>query len=108
MWSKAIRTRSQPWEHFSSGRAKKVSYNAHPAFADDEAYENFITLLRATATKRMAAEEIEAAALKAKALAADDKSYVAMMTRAFGLSHGAWLKANERRHQLRQVWDAFL
>jgi amidase len=92
---------------FLKKRARRISFEASPAFSDEEAYENFITLLRATSTKRMGEEEIEAAALKAKAFAANDKSYVAMMTRAFGLSHGAWLKANERRHQLRQVWDAF-
>ncbi len=86
---------------------QKISYEAKPAFSDEEAYSNFILLLRATTTKRMAPEDIETAAAKAKLLDETDTSYVAMMTRAFGLSHGAWLKANERRHQMRQLWERF-
>lgn len=92
---------------FLKKRVKKISYDAAPAFDDAEAYENYITLLRATSTKRMSDEDIAAAAAKARALDPTDKGYVAMMTRAFGLSHGAWLRANERRHQLRQLWDQY-
>ena len=92
---------------FLKKRVKKLSYEAAPAFTDQEAYENFITLLRTTATKRMSPEEIEAAVAKAKTFAADDVGYVPLMTRAFALSHGAWLKANERRHQMRYLWDEF-
>ncbi len=93
--------------HFLKKRSKKLSFEALPNFSDEEVYENFILLLRATSTKRMSDEEIDAAAAKVKSLDADDKSYVALMTRAFGLSHGAWLRANERRHQMRHLWDAF-
>ncbi len=92
---------------FLKRKVKKLSLEAAPKLDEAEAYENFITLLRATATKRMSVEEIDAAATKAKNLDLQDKSYVAMMTRAFGLSHGAWLKANERRHQMRLIWEAF-
>jgi amidase len=92
---------------FLEKNSKKVSWSATPSLDDAEVYENYITLLRATATKRMGDDEIETAAAKAKARAPSDKSYVAMVERAFGLSHGAWLRANERRHQLRQVWDQF-
>jgi amidase len=92
---------------FLKKRSKKLSYEARPAFTDEEAYANFILLLRATSTKRMGDAEIEAAALNAKKLDAADQSYVALMTRAFGLSHGGWLKANERRHQMRHAWDEF-
>ena len=88
-------------------KAKKLNWHAAPGFADEECYENYITLLRATATKRMSEEAIDVEVAKARGLAPDDKSYVAMMTRAFALSHGAWLKANERRHQMRLMWDAF-
>jgi amidase len=92
---------------FLKKKTKKLSWEAAPDFNDAEAYENYITLLRSTATKRMDDAEIEAAAVKAKGFDADDKSYLAMMARAFGLSHGGWLRANERRHQLRYIWDAF-
>lgn len=92
---------------FLKKKTRKLSWEAVPDFDDAEAYENYITLLRSTATKRMADAEIEEAARKAKSFDADDKTYVAMMARAFGLSHGGWLRANERRHQMRYIWDAF-
>ena len=92
---------------FMKKNVKKLSWDAAPDFDDAEAYENYITLLRSTATKRMSDDEIAAAAQRAKGFDANDKSYVAMMARAFGLSHGGWLRANERRHQMRQIWDAF-
>jgi amidase len=92
---------------FLKKKTRKLSWDAAPDFDDAEAYENYITLLRSTATKRMGDAEIEAAAVKAKSFDVDDKSYVAMMARAFGLSHGGWLRANERRHQMRYLWDAF-
>jgi amidase len=89
-------------------KAKKVSWEAAPDFSDEECYENYITLLRSTATKRMTDEAIDVEVAKAKGLSPDDKGYVAMMTRAFALSHGGWLRANERRHQMRLEWDRFL
>jgi amidase len=92
---------------FLKKRVKKISWDASPAFSDADAYENFILLLRATSTKRMAEDEITAAVEKAKAFAPEDKSYVALMTRAFALSHGAWLRENEKRYQMRQQWDDF-
>jgi amidase len=92
---------------FLKRRSRKLSFEARPNFSDEEAYENFILLLRATSTKRMPDSEIEAAATKSKLLSPNDMSYVALMTRAFGLSHGAWLRANERRHHMRLLWDAF-
>jgi amidase len=92
---------------FLQKRVKRISYDAAPSFTDEEAYENYITLLRATATKRMTAEEVEVYAAQARTLDNNDKSYVAMMTRAFGLSHSDWLKVNERRHQMALAWDNF-
>ncbi len=92
---------------FLKKKVKSLSYTAEPGFSDEEAYENYITLLRATATKRMSDEEIEAAVQKARTFDPGDKSYVPLMTRAFAQSHGAWLRANERRHQMRHAWDAF-
>lgn len=92
---------------FLKKKVKKLSYEAAPAFSDQEAYENYITLLRATATKRMSDAEITAAVEKARGFDAADTSYVPLMTRAFALSHGGWLRANERRHQMALLWDAF-
>ena len=39
--------------------------------------------------------------------AADDDSYYAKMTRAYVMPHRSWLIANERRHQMRLLWDRF-
>ena len=92
---------------FLEKRVKKISCMAQPDFSEAEAYENFITLLRATATRRMSDAEYEASVAKSKTLAVTDKSYVAMMTRAFALSHRDWLRANERRHEMRLQWEEF-
>ena len=92
---------------FLKKKVKSLSYTAAPDFSDDEAYENYITLLRATATKRMSPAEIDAARDTARRFDPGDKSYVPLMTRAFALSHSDWLKANERRHQMRHIWNAF-
>ncbi len=92
---------------FLKKRAKKLSLEARPAFSDEEAYEIFITLLRATASRKLTDDEYEFNVRKAASLPHSDKSYVAMMTRAFALSHRDWLKVNERRHQMRLLWDKF-
>lgn len=88
-------------------RVTKLSYSAQPSFSDEENYEVFITLLRATAARKPSDAEYADYVAKAAALAKGDKSYVAMMTRAFALSHRDWLKVNERRHHMRFAWDAF-
>ena len=88
-------------------RVGKLSYDARPNFSDEENYEIFITLLRATASRRQTDAQFNDAVAKASKLPHSDKSYVAMMTRAFALSHRDWLKINERRHHMRLAWDAF-
>jgi amidase len=92
---------------FLKGKVHKLSMEALPDFDDREAYENYILLLRATATKRMPQEEYDAAFEKVKTLDPTDRSYVALMNRAFALSHREWLQLNERRHQMRFLWDEF-
>jgi amidase len=90
-----------------SSRVAKLSTKAQPGFSDAENYELFITLLRATASRKLSDAEYASYVAKAAKLAPSDKSYVAMMTRAFALSHRDWLKINERRHHMRFAWDAF-
>ncbi len=92
---------------FLKGKVKKLSFEASPAFDDREAYENFILLLRATSNKRMPIEDYNTAVEKVKTLDPADKSYVALMNRAFAMSHRDWLQTNERRHQMRFMWDDF-
>jgi amidase len=93
--------------HHLKRKVKQLSHDANPAFSDAEAYENFILLLRATSTKRMPQIEYDAAFARAKTFQADNKTYVAMMNRAFAMSHRDWLRNNERRHQMRILWDDF-
>jgi amidase len=90
-----------------SSRVAKLSFSAAPSFSDEENYETFITLLRATASRKLTDTEYSAAVAKAASLSKSDKSYVATMTRAFALSHRDWLKVNERPHHMRYAWDAF-
>lgn len=86
---------------------KKISFEAAPAFSDAEAFEIYITLLRATASRKLTDIEYETSVEKSKVLPHSDKSYIAMMTRAFALSHRDWLLVNERRHHMRLLWDRF-
>jgi amidase len=92
---------------FLTKRVKKLSFEAHPDLNDDEIYHNYITLLRATATEFITQEEYDSAFAKAQTFAKDDMSYMALTTRAYAMSHRDWLLANERRHQMRYIWEAF-
>lgn len=92
---------------FLQKKTKSLNFEAAPAFTDEEAYSNYILLLRATATKRMTDADYDKHFAAAAKLEGNDKSYVALMTRAFALSHRDWLKLNERRHQMRLLWDQF-
>ncbi|MDE2383035.1 MAG: amidase [Alphaproteobacteria bacterium] len=88
-------------------KVKTLSFSAQPGFTDEENYQIYITLLRATAAKRLSDAQYDEAVAKAKTLSNGDRSYVAMMTRAFALSHRDWLRVHERRNQLRLLWDQF-
>jgi amidase len=88
-------------------RVAKLSMTAAPAFSDEENYQIFITLLRATAAKKLSDVQYLDAVAQAKQLSNTDRSYVAMMTRAFALSHRDWLRIHDRRNQMRLIWDQF-
>jgi amidase len=92
---------------FLKPQVKKLSFDAKPEFSDREAYENYILLLRATSNKRMAMDDYNAAVEKVKDIDPSDTSYVALMNRAFAMSHRDWLQLNERRHQMRLLWEEF-
>lgn len=88
-------------------RVAKLSMKAAPDFSDEENYQIFITLLRATASKKLSDVQYLDAVAKTKQLPNSDRSYVAMMTRAFALSHRDWLRIHDRRNHMRLAWDAF-
>ncbi|MBG1232271.1 amidase [Aestuariivirga litoralis] len=88
-------------------RVARLSMTAAPDFSDEENYQIFITLLRSTASKKLSDVQYFDAVARAKQLSNSDRSYVAMMTRAFALSHRDWLRVHDRRNQMRLAWDAF-
>jgi len=80
---------------------------ARPDFTTGEAMDVYVTLLRAATSRRQNDEEFTRNLEVARTLKPDDLSYFARMTRANVMPHRAWLKANERRHQMRLLWDRF-
>jgi amidase len=88
-------------------RAKKLSMTARPAFSSREAMDVYVALLRAATSRRQSEAEFAANAERAKVLSPDDQSYYAQMLRAYVTPHRSWLMANERRHQMRLLWDRF-
>ena len=92
---------------FLGKRVKTLSTTARPAFTTKEAMDVYIALLRSATSRRQS--DAEFAANSAKVAAADpkDNSYLTKMLRAYVLPHRDWLKYNERRHQMRLLWDQF-
>lgn len=88
-------------------RAKKLSMTARPQFSTREAMDVYIALLRSATSRRQSDAEFSANQASVAAFAPDDRSYHAQMLRAYVMPHRSWLAANERRHQMRLLWDAF-
>jgi amidase len=92
---------------FLSKQVKKLSLTARPAFTTAEAMDLYIKLLRSATSRRQSDADFALNQKRASELKPDDESYFARMTRANVLPHRAWLMANERRHQMRLLWDRF-
>ena len=92
---------------FLSKRAKKLSLTARPAFTTREAMDVYIQLLRSATSRRQSDADFALNQKRAAAFRPGDASYFAQMTRAYVLAHRSWLMANERRHQMRLLWDRF-
>ncbi len=84
-----------------------VSDTARPAFDPTEAFHLYLLLLDAAWSGRMPQPMIDQRLAAKASLPPDDVSAGAVMLRATGLTHRAWLQANERRHQIRRAWGAF-
>src|SRR3954465_11479136 len=52
-------------------------------------------------------EQVEALRTKAQSFAPSDRSYDALMHRGLTLSHSAWIRADDRRLELRRGWRRF-
>jgi amidase len=92
---------------FLGKRVKKLSTTARPQFSTKEAMDVYIALLRSATSRRQPDAEFAANAAKVAASDPLDDSYLTKMLRAYVLSHRDWLKYNERRHQMRLLWEAF-
>jgi len=92
---------------FLSKRAKRLSMTARPDFSTREAMDVYIQLLRSATSRRQSDRDFAANRALADSFATADTGYFAQMTRAYVLPHRSWLMANERRHQMRLLWDRF-
>jgi amidase len=92
---------------FLGKRVKKISTTARPAFSTKEAMDVYIALLRSATSRRQTDAEFAANAAKVAASDPKDDSYLSKMLRAYVLPHRDWLKYNERRHQMRLLWEQF-
>ena len=92
---------------FLGKRVKTLSTTARPAFSTKEAMDVYIALLRSATSRRQSDQDFAVNAAKVQASDPRDDSYLTKMLRAYVLSHRDWLKYNERRHQMRLLWDQF-
>ena len=84
-----------------------VSRTARPDFNATEAFHIYLQALDAGWSARATEAVLASKREKAATLDPNDMSADAVMVRATGLSHRAWLTLNERRMKLRRVWSAF-
>ncbi len=92
---------------FLSPRVKALSMTARPGFATRQANDIYLTLLRAATSRSQTDEVFQENLAKVGAIAPDDHSYYANMLRGFTLAHRDWLTLDNRRHQMRQIWETF-
>jgi amidase len=88
-------------------KVRTLSMTARPNFAPREAMEIYIALLRSATSRRQTDAEFAINTARAGGFAPDDHSYYARMLRAYVVPHRSWLMINERRHQMRLLWDKF-
>jgi amidase len=90
---------------FLARRGARVRF-ARPSIDAAEAYELFLQLVAGVIGAKFTPEQLQEAAARA---AADPygRSADAILDRTYGLSHGAWLALNERRHVIRRLWQSF-
>ena len=92
---------------FLGKRVKKLSTTARPAFTTKEAMDVYIALLRSATSRRQTDEDFAHQCRQGGGIRSADDSYLTKMLRAYVLPHRDWLRYNERRHQMRLLWDQF-
>jgi amidase len=93
-------------KHLAAAGAE-VSLTARPEFNVTEAYRLYLTLLDAALSARIPPPILERKREAKAGLRPEDMSASAIMLRAVDMPHSDWLRANERRHQIRRAWSAF-
>ena len=84
-----------------------VDREATLPISSQEHYELYLTLLRSVTSSRYPLEQVEALRTKAQSFAPSDRGYDALMHRGLTLSHSAWIRADDRRLELRRGWRRF-
>jgi amidase len=102
-----VQDRVQAVADFLAKKKAKINDKARPDIDTTEAQRNYITLLRAATSARLTPELVKRNEEILAAMAPDDDSYLARMTRGNLLPHRDWLKLNNRRHQMRLKWAEF-
>lgn len=92
---------------FLGKRVKKLSTTARPEFTTREAMDVYIALLRSATSRRQSDDDFRINSAKVAQSDPLDVSYLTRMLRAYVLPHRDWLRYNERRHQMRLLWDQF-
>lgn len=90
-----------------AGEGLSVDAEARPGFDLTEAYDVYYTLLTGTMGVGLPDSLYERMQLGARETGADDHSYRARFARGTTQSHADWLRANERRAQMRHEWSCF-
>ncbi len=102
-----VQDRLQALGDFLGRQKVKVDDKARPAIDTREVWRVYTRLVRAATSDRQTDADFEKNLGLAHALAPDDESYYARVTRAAVLPHRDWLAANEARHRMRLAWAEF-
>jgi amidase len=103
----AVKDRIEALGRHLGPRVRALSWTARPAFDTAEANELYIRLLRAATSARQSDADVAASFDRLAALDPADRPYLALMTQANTMRHRDWLKMNNRRHEMRLLWDRF-
>jgi amidase len=92
---------------FLEREGAQVSRTARPELHATEALHLYVKLLSGALSAHAGEETLERMRAAKSRLAAEDVSADAVFARAVDMSHAEWLRLNERRFQLRRIWGAF-
>jgi amidase len=92
---------------FLAKSGAQVDTSARPDFDVTKAYHLFLQLLDSALSGRLPPQVLEQRLAAKAALSDDDESANAVMLRATGITHGAWLTLHDRRTRIRLAWSAF-